>query len=343
MKTKIQKYLIVIAGPTAVGKTKVAIEIAKYFDTDIISADSRQIFRELNIGVARPSEEELNTVKHYFIANKSIDEYVSAGTYECEVLELLNTLYQKKDIVVLCGGTGFYTNAVLNGFDEMPKVNPEIRSELNAIFRNEGIVPLQEKLKIYCSINGFYDDKNEFPVNLEILDYWENCNIRTKENTLVITDNRHKHYRQFYNSFFDIIAFDELKYKNFKFSIFRIIEFIDNKIEKKEPETIQTENNNEIIEDEILVDYNLQIKQKLILLNELGVIEFLNNKLLYKDNASHLAHILNAFLDTKTETLKGYVNFLLRPDNSKKNSPYNSNNRVNETLLILNQFKIKKD
>lgn len=148
MKTKIQKYLIVIAGPTAVGKTKVAIEIAKYFDTDIISADSRQIFRELNIGVARPSEEELNTVKHYFIANKSIDEYVSAGTYEREVLELLNTLYQKKDIVVLCGGTGFYTNAVLNGFDEMPKVNPEIRSELNTIFRNEGIVPLQEKLKI---------------------------------------------------------------------------------------------------------------------------------------------------------------------------------------------------
>ena len=202
---------------------------------------------------------------------------------------------------------------------------------------------MQEKLKIYCSINGFYDDKNEFPVNLEILDYWENCNIRTKENTLVITDNRHKHYRQFYNSFFDIIAFDELKYKNFKFSIFRIIEFIDNKIEKKEPETIQTENNNEIIEDEILSHYNLQIKQKLILLNELGVIEFLNNKLLYKGNASHLAQILNAFLDTKTETLKGYVNLLLRPDNSNKNSPYNSNNRVNETLLILNQFKIKKD
>ncbi|HNO48242.1 MAG TPA: tRNA (adenosine(37)-N6)-dimethylallyltransferase MiaA [Chitinophagales bacterium] len=148
MKTKIQKYLIVIAGPTAVGKTKVAIEIAKYFDTDIISADSRQIFRELNIGVARPSEEELNTVKHYFIANKSIDEYVSAGTYECEVLELLNTLYQKKDIVVLCGGTGFYTNAVLNGFDEMPEINPEIRNELNEIYKNEGIVPLQEKLRI---------------------------------------------------------------------------------------------------------------------------------------------------------------------------------------------------
>lgn len=148
MKTTKQKYLIVIAGPTAVGKTKAAIEIAKYFDTDIISADSRQIFRELNIGVARPSEEELNTVKHYYIANKSIDEYVSAGTYEREVLELLDMLFQKRDIVVLCGGTGFYINAVLNGFDEMPEINPEIRNELNEILRNEGIVPLQEKLKI---------------------------------------------------------------------------------------------------------------------------------------------------------------------------------------------------
>lgn len=202
---------------------------------------------------------------------------------------------------------------------------------------------MQEKLKIYCSIHGFYDNENDFPEDIEILDYWEKCNIRTKENNLLITDYRHKYYRKFYISFFDKIALDELKYKNFNFSIFRIIEFINNKIEKKEPKITQTENNNEIIEDEILADYNLQIKQKLILLNELGIIEFLNNKLLYKDNASHLAHILNAFLDTKTETLKGYVNFLLRPDNSNKNSPYNSNNRVNETLLILNQFKIKKD
>lgn len=148
MKNKNQKYLIIIAGSTAVGKTKTAIDIAKYFNTEIISADSRQIFKELNIGVARPSEDELNDVKHYFIANKSIDEYVSAGTYEREVLELLEGIYKEKDVAILCGGTGFYINAVLNGFDEMPEINPEIRSELNAIFRNEGIVPLQEKLKI---------------------------------------------------------------------------------------------------------------------------------------------------------------------------------------------------
>ena len=148
MKNKNQKYLIIIAGSTAVGKTKTAIDIAKYFNTEIISADSRQIFKELNIGVARPSEDELNDVKHYFIANKSIDEYVSAGTYEREVLELLEGIYKEKDVAILCGGTGFYINAVLNGFDEMPEINPEIRNELNEIYKNEGIVPLQEKLRI---------------------------------------------------------------------------------------------------------------------------------------------------------------------------------------------------
>ena len=215
--------------------------------------------------------------------------------------------------------------------------------EYNELDLNRYTEIMQEKLKIYCSINGFYNDENDFPEDVEILDYWEKCNIRTKNNKLVITDNRHKLYRKFYNSFFDKIVLDELKYKNFKFSIFRIIEFINNKIEKKEPEITQTENNNEIIEDEILVDYNLQIKQKLILLNELGIIEFLNNKLLYKDNASHLAHILNAFLGTNKETLTGYVNLLLRPDSSNKNSPYNSKDKVSETFTILNQFKIKKD
>lgn len=142
-----QKFLIIIAGPTAVGKTKTAIEIAKYFDTEIISADSRQLFKELNIGVARPSAEELQQVKHHFIANKSINDYVSAGTFEEEVLEILNTLFQTKKYVVLCGGTGFYINAVLYGFDEMPPIDEQIRQKLNLQFQQEGIELLQQQLK----------------------------------------------------------------------------------------------------------------------------------------------------------------------------------------------------
>ncbi len=140
------KFLIIIAGPTAVGKTAVAIELAKQFDTEIISADSRQLFKELNIGVARPGKEELAAVQHHFIANKSIAENVSAGEYERAVISLLDTLFKTKDIVILCGGTGFYINAVLYGFDEIPEVDEKIRAELNRQFQEAGIGPLQEKL-----------------------------------------------------------------------------------------------------------------------------------------------------------------------------------------------------
>ena len=141
------KFLIIIAGPTAVGKTSVAIQIAKHFDTEIISADSRQIFKELNIGVARPSVDELNEVKHHFIANKSIHEYFSAGEYEREVIKLLDDLFKTKNVVILCGGTGFYINAILNGFDEIPQIDEKIRNELNQQLKDFGIEPLQQQLK----------------------------------------------------------------------------------------------------------------------------------------------------------------------------------------------------
>lgn len=145
--SKKNKYLIIIAGPTAVGKTAVAIQLAKYYNTEIISADSRQLFKELNIGVARPSQEELNEVKHHFIANKSISEYFSAGEYEREVIALLEEFYRTNEIVILCGGTGFYINAILNGFDEIPKIDEEIRTALNGQFQDFGIEALQQKLK----------------------------------------------------------------------------------------------------------------------------------------------------------------------------------------------------
>lgn len=141
------KFLIIVAGPTAVGKTTIAIQLAKYLNTEIISADSRQLFKELNIGVARPSEEELKEVKHHFIANKSIGDYFSAGEYEREVIALMDELYKTTDIVILCGGTGFYINAILNGFDEIPQIDEQIRADLNQLYLDAGIEPLQEKLK----------------------------------------------------------------------------------------------------------------------------------------------------------------------------------------------------
>ncbi|MFM7234640.1 MAG: tRNA (adenosine(37)-N6)-dimethylallyltransferase, partial [Flavobacteriales bacterium] len=114
------KKLIVVLGPTAVGKTAYAIELAKSLDTEIISADSRQIFKELNIGAARPSQAELSEVRHHFIASASIHEEFSAGRFEREALSTLQELFKIHDTVVCCGGSMLYVDALLNGFDDLP-------------------------------------------------------------------------------------------------------------------------------------------------------------------------------------------------------------------------------
>jgi tRNA dimethylallyltransferase len=140
------KRLIVIAGPTGVGKTRFAIQLAQHFKTEIISADSRQLFKELNIGVARPTKEELSTVKHHFIASHSIHEDYNAGKYEREVNECLEQLFVKHDVVVMCGGTGLYIKAATEGLDDLPAQDKELRNELNALFNNSGMEGLLKRL-----------------------------------------------------------------------------------------------------------------------------------------------------------------------------------------------------
>ncbi len=144
---KESKFLIVIAGPTAVGKTAAAIKVAQHFDAEILSADSRQFYKELNIGVARPSPEELNTVKHHFIASLSIQGNYSAGQYEQDALELLNHIYKEKDIAILVGGSGLFINAVCHGFDEYPDIDSSIREKYNGIYEKEGLEYIQAQLK----------------------------------------------------------------------------------------------------------------------------------------------------------------------------------------------------
>lgn len=140
--------LIVIAGPTASGKTQIAIDIAKYFDTEIFSADSRQCYREMNIGVAKPSEEELATVKHHFINSHSIQDEVNAGVYERYALATLNDIFRKKKIAVLTGGTGMYIDALLNGIDQIPHIDEEIRNNIRQNFELYGIEWLRTELKL---------------------------------------------------------------------------------------------------------------------------------------------------------------------------------------------------
>jgi tRNA dimethylallyltransferase len=142
------KILVVIAGPTASGKTATAIEFAKKYNTVILSADSRQFYREMSIGTAKPTEEELTTVKHYFINSLSITETFTAGDFEKQALALLDELFTVHDVVLLIGGSGLFIKAVCEGFDEVPPADAGIRDKLNLEFRDKGIENLQEKLKI---------------------------------------------------------------------------------------------------------------------------------------------------------------------------------------------------
>lgn len=141
------KTVIIIAGPTASGKTALAIEIANYFKTEIISADSRQCFKELIIGVARPSEAELTEVPHHFIASHSIRQVVNTGVFEQYALEKVHQIFKKNDIAVMVGGTGLYIKSFCEGIDEMPEVPESLRREIVSGFEQNGLHWLQGQVK----------------------------------------------------------------------------------------------------------------------------------------------------------------------------------------------------
>ncbi|MEO8086983.1 MAG: tRNA (adenosine(37)-N6)-dimethylallyltransferase MiaA [Bacteroidota bacterium] len=140
------KNLIVIVGPTAVGKTALAIKLAKHFHTEIVSADSRQFFREMNIGTAKPTADELGEAKHHLINSLSVFDDYSAGRFETDALECIRKIFANVDYAILCGGSGLYVQLVCNGSDKLPARNPELRSQLTILFNEQGIQALQEKL-----------------------------------------------------------------------------------------------------------------------------------------------------------------------------------------------------
>ncbi len=147
MKNSHQKTVIIVCGPTAVGKTSIAISLAKNFHTEIISADSRQCYIELNIGVARPSVLELNEIPHYFIASHSIEENVNAAFFEKFALQKVNDIFQKLDTVVMVGGTGLYIKAFCEGLDEIPEIDESIRKKINEDYEAKGLQWLQDEIE----------------------------------------------------------------------------------------------------------------------------------------------------------------------------------------------------
>jgi tRNA dimethylallyltransferase len=141
------KTIFVIAGPTAVGKTALSIHLAQHLSTKIISADSRQCYRELNIGVAKPSETELRAVKHYFINSHSIHDNINAAAFEQLALQWANEIFSRHDTAVMVGGTGLYIQAFCKGLDDIPQVSPEIRSAILRGYNEHGIPWLQQKIQ----------------------------------------------------------------------------------------------------------------------------------------------------------------------------------------------------
>jgi tRNA dimethylallyltransferase len=144
---KKNKLLIVIAGPTAAGKTGVAIEIAERLQTEIVSADSRQIYREMTIGTAKPSQAELQRVKHHFIDTHNITEDYDAAAYGKDALKTVTHLFETRDHVILCGGSGLYIQAVCKGFDDIPEISPGVRQMLLENYNNSGLDWLQEQMR----------------------------------------------------------------------------------------------------------------------------------------------------------------------------------------------------
>ncbi|MCC7050850.1 MAG: tRNA (adenosine(37)-N6)-dimethylallyltransferase MiaA [Bacteroidia bacterium] len=142
----ISKYLVVIAGPTAIGKTNLSIQLARYFNTEIISADSRQFYKQMTIGTAKPTKQEQALIKHHLIDFLEIEQNLPAGKYEALVLSLLNELYKTKSLVILTGGSGLFIDAVLNGVDTLPEKDEELRNKLNQLYQQNGIVALQQLL-----------------------------------------------------------------------------------------------------------------------------------------------------------------------------------------------------
>ena len=141
------KTLIVIAGPTAIGKTALAITLAQHFTTEIISADSRQFFKEMSIGTAKPHADELAAAKHHFIDSHSINTFFSTGDFEKQALEVLDEIFTRHDLAIMVGGSGLYLDAVTRGLDELPDTDMEIRNQLNNLFETEGLEPIKIQLE----------------------------------------------------------------------------------------------------------------------------------------------------------------------------------------------------
>jgi tRNA dimethylallyltransferase len=244
---KEKPLLIVLAGPTAVGKTKLSIELAKNKNSSIFSCDSRQFFREMSIGTAKPSLNELNEVPHYFINNKSIEEEYSAGDYEKEIINHLEDYFTKQKIAFLVGGSGMYIDAVCRGLDNLPK-DLAVRNHLNLELKENGIEYLQEKLKI---LDPKQYDIMDLSNSQRLIRALEVCRITSKPYSSLLTATK-------------------------KIRSFNMVKFLLH-IDKNQLELNIEKRVDQMVENGLFQEVeNLRDKQKLNALNTVGYKEIFN-------------------------------------------------------------------
>lgn len=183
-KKKSGPLLVVILGPTGIGKTRTAIELAKKFRTEILSADSRQFYRELKIGTASPTPQELSEARHHFTGHISVKDYYNASMYEVEALELLEELFDKMNPVILTGGSGLYIDSLCNGIDDLPHVDQEVRKKLQAAFIEKGLSFLREEL---LRLDPMHYEKVDLNNPKRILKALEVCHITGKPYSSFLT------------------------------------------------------------------------------------------------------------------------------------------------------------
>ena len=308
LKNKSDNHLIVIAGPTASGKTDLSIDLALHFNCEIISSDSRQFYKEISIGTAKPTIEELDKVKHHFINNKSIDELYSAGEFEKDVINLLPSLFARNNIVIMTGGSGMYIDAVCNGLDELPR-NITIREELNKTYKEKGIISLQEELKLKDPDHFLNIDKNNPQRLIRAL---EICRITNKPYSLLL--NKKKRTRNF---------------KIHKIALKVDKEILQNRIEERVDKMITNG-----LEKEVKNVFNKRHLNPLKTVGYKEIFEHLENKSSMKDAIEKIKVNTRKYAKRQITWLKRDSEYLMISSSKKEN-------RMSEILNYLNKKEVK--
>jgi tRNA dimethylallyltransferase len=289
------KNLIYVAGPTGIGKTKLAIDIAKKFNTEIVSCDSRQFYKELKIGTCPPSFNDLNDIKHHFIHNKSIKDTYSVGDYEKEAIELISEIFKIKDTLILVGGSGLYADSILFGMDEFPNISKEIKEKIQFDIENSGLDYILEELRILDPEYYNKVDKNNI--------------VRIKRALEVIKQT---------NSKFSSLRTNKKKEREFKSHILILESSRDDlycKINTRVDKMLENGLENEAYQ---LMDY-----KKLNTLNTVGYKEFFkyfDGEMSYNDTINKIKQNTRNYAKRQITWLKKYKNAIRINSNSNANS-----------------------